>query len=157
MVETKKEIKPFLPALLEELNQISLADCPEPESEVEEGDKVIGEATDEMKRIFGLAQKYDQDMDQIMEKSKPEFEKLIKNSKKGGESVLELIKETRKKLHPLAHKREFLMKLFWASIAETYGLWGNSKGIRKGWKVVNEGEHDDEGMAGFGMAILHLG
>ena len=110
----------YIKELSEELGSITPEQLAEPDGEFEPDDSAIGEASDEIKRIYTLKQN-------TAELGIIGYSKELR------------LQECKKldELKRLARKVEILDNLLWVSINKEFNLWGKSSvGIRKGFIIV---------------------
>ena len=109
----------FLPKELDEIKEFI-----DPPMEVESDDIVVGDATDEMKRLYTLSCKYEEIFTRMAVEAR--------YAKNENEQI-----KARKKMTEANQKRETLLEIFWICIKDYFELWGkNSVGIRKGYKII---------------------
>lgn len=134
---------PFFGKLMEELNAIDPAKYDLPEAEVKEGEDVLGEATEESKKLWTLKEQYLKRHNDLAH----EFDTIASDSEK------DAVKEDY--LKRLAHLRfmvDLLAELFWASIKDSLNImWNRKIGVRVGWKIVDVPE---ETSPGHGIVIV---
>ncbi|MEK7066975.1 MAG: hypothetical protein AAB949_01210 [Patescibacteria group bacterium] len=115
----------WLKMLAMELSSIDTKEYYEPEDEVDSKfDAVAGEASDEIKRIYMLA-----------EKLREAGARYIVDARFSRDNQLRT--DAQKKAYELKQKTEVLMQIIWITLKDDFDLWDKySIGIRKGWKVV---------------------
>lgn len=113
----------YLDRIRAEIDSMAVKGVAEPGFEVGPTDHVVGEVSDDLKKVLRLIRN--------------EYEEAVNLSEQAQTTLVE--EQTRILLAraAMAHrKHEFLMELLWLSLQEEFGLWGKNVGIRKGWKVV---------------------
>ncbi|MBI3956755.1 MAG: hypothetical protein HY340_02090 [Candidatus Kerfeldbacteria bacterium] len=114
----------WIQSLQAELDKVDLQGVIEPQGEIEERDHVVGQANDDLKRLYGL----------MMRWSKASLESVVAAQFAPNR---ELREHYTNQATMLGKKSEVLTEIFWITIKETFDLWQKpSVGIRKGWKVV---------------------
>lgn len=115
--EIKAELDEFTPEFLGSF---------EPQIEAEKGERVVGELTDDLKKLFSLMARY-------RIKGRRAFVAFIHGVFKEGvayeENLLEYV--------VLSEKARVLKEIFHISINNAFNLWQKPAfGVRKSWKVV---------------------
>ena len=115
----------WLKILPMELANIDAKELVEPGEEVDpRSDVVVGEASDDLKRIYTLTEK--------LQEAGVRYSVDARFSKDNN-----LRSDAEKKVYELQDKFETLMRIFWITLRDDFNLWGkDSVGIRKGWKVT---------------------
>ena len=115
----------WLKILPMELANIDAKELVEPGEEVDpRSDVVVGEASDDLKRIYTLTEK--------LQEAGVRYSVDARFSKDNN-----LRSDAEKKVYELHDKLEALMRIFWITLKDDFNLWGkDSVGIRKGWKVT---------------------
>ena len=115
----------WLKILPMELANIDAKELVEPGEEVDpRSDVVVGEASDDLKRIYTLTEK--------LQEAGVRYSVDARFSKDNN-----LRSDAGKKVYELHDKLEALMRIFWITLKDDFNLWGkDSVGIRKGWKVT---------------------
>ena len=115
----------WLKILPMELENIDAKELDEPGEEVDpRSDVVVGEASDDLKRIYTLTEK--------LQEAGVRYSVDARFSKDNN-----LRSDAEKKVYELHDKLEALMRIFWITLKDDFNLWGkDSVGIRKGWKVT---------------------
>ena len=115
----------WLKILPMELSNIDAKELVEPGEEVDpRSDVVVGEASDDLKRIYTLTEK--------LQEAGVRYSVDARFSKDNN-----LRSDAEKKVYELHDKLEALMRIFWITLKDDFNLWGkDSVGIRKGWKVT---------------------
>ena len=109
----------FLPKELDEIKEFI-----DPTVEIESNDIVVGDATNEMKRLYTLSRKYEEIFTRMAVEAR-----YAKNENEQIKAI--------KKATEANQKRETLLEIFWICIKDYFELWGkNSVGIRKGYKII---------------------
>jgi hypothetical protein len=111
----------FLPMELREIDEVI-----EPRGEISPGEKVIGEMTEDLKKLFTAW---------MLAKKRSEEFKL--EAKIGTSDPEEAITNG----YMWFARGDILQRMFWASVSDEFGLWKNAlqdytTGVRKGFKVV---------------------
>jgi hypothetical protein len=121
------------------LDALDMKDIIQPNNEVQEGDNVVGEADDDLKKIYGYAMMMKRTGMQIMVSIHFESDKSSTGYQQSIERMLEY-----------KGKHEALMSIFWVALKDKYNLWSkDSVGVRKGWKVVWHKNDDDNEIRDF--------
>ncbi|MBI4149273.1 hypothetical protein HY491_02400 [Candidatus Woesearchaeota archaeon] len=116
----------WLDVITTELSSIEPGAVAEPESELKQGDIVVGDVPDDLKQFFGLSKRW-------MMKAEQEEDVATAQRASNPEQTNQHIEEATK----LWKKAKTLREIFWISIKDAFSLWGKeSIGVRKGWKVV---------------------
>ena len=115
----------WLKILPMELENIDAKELDEPGEEVDpRSDVVVGEASDDLKRIYTLVNK--------LQEAAARYSIDARFSKDN-----RLRSDAEKKTYELKRKIETLMEIFWITLKDDFDLWDkDSVGIRKGWKVT---------------------
>lgn len=114
----------WLKILAMELSGLGPNEIIEPETEVDKSDVVVGEASDDLKRIYTLAEK--------LREAGARYTVDARFSKDN-----RLRADLQRKVYELSQKVETLMQIFWITLKDDFNLWDkNSIGVRKGWKVA---------------------
>jgi len=113
----------WLKFLLIELSEIKMEDFIEPSGDIGPADREVGQMTEDQKKIFTLVQKN--------ERAAAEY--LINGRYAQNDNVRN---EALKKASELKQKSDTLREIMWISIKDEFGLWAESIGVRKGFKVV---------------------
>lgn len=96
----------------------------EPEENVVKSDCVIGEASEDLKRIYTFA-----------EKLRETGARYVIDARFSKNTQFRI--ESKKKLCEIQAKIEAVMAIFWITLRDNFDLWDKEGvGIRKGWKVV---------------------
>lgn len=120
----------WLDSLLMEINNISLEGAPEPQTELSEEDHVVGEATEEMKRLYAAAQNWERQAAEayVAARYEPDDEKKRQHAVYAAS---------------MANKSSVTMDIFWIEATDAFDLWGKiGIGIRKGWQIVWQDRSD---------------
>ncbi len=119
--EIRAELDGFAPESLESF---------EPQTEAGKGEHVVGELTDDLKKLLSLVVRY-------RIKGREAFAVLIHSAFKEGAAY----EENLLKYVVLSEKARVLKEIFNISINSAFNLWQKPTfGVRKGWKVVWVGE-----------------
>lgn len=102
---------------------------PEPDDPVADGEKVIGEVPENLRKFRGYYVHYLGD--QMMKKA-AEHEKAHEDPAHDPRSCEKFSEE----ISEIKENRDLLSKIFWRSLRECMGITAGSIGLRKGWKVV---------------------
>lgn len=106
--------------------------APEPQEDVDpEIDEVVGELTDDMKQLLGVAAYFNEKAMSVTKTLPP---KATADD------------ETRAlaKINLLTDKEDLVMSIFWNSVREAFDLWNvKAMAIRKGWRVVKTKQKAD--------------
>lgn len=114
----------WLKILSMELSGLGLHEIIEPQTEVDKSDIVAGEASDDLKRIYTLAEK--------LREAGARYTVDARFSKDN-----RLRADLQRKVYELSQKVETLTQIFWITLKDDFNLWDkNSIGVRKGWKVT---------------------
>jgi|SRR3989344_2526532 len=114
--------KIWIESLPKELDEIK--EFIDPTVEIESNDIVVGDATNEMKRLYTLSRKYEEIFTRMAVEAR-----YAKNENEQIKAI--------KKATEANQKRETLLEIFWICIKDYFELWGkNSVGIRKGYKII---------------------
>ena len=115
----------WLKMLAMELSSIDIKEIIEPNEEVDPRlDVVVGEASDDLKRIYTLVNK--------LQEAGARYSIDARFSRDNS-----LRADAKKKMQELKDKIETLMKIFWIVLKDDFDLWDKDiVGIRKGWKVT---------------------
>src|SRR3989344_3670549 len=115
----------WLKILPMELSSIDAKEFIEPDEKIDQrADVVVGEASDDLKRIYTLVNK--------LQEVGARYSIDARFSKDN-----RLRSDAGKKAYELAKKIEVLMEIFWIALKDDFDLWDkDSVGIRKGWKVT---------------------
>lgn len=113
---------PFLKWLNEQLNAVQ--DFWEPDSVLEEGDEVIGEMDEDLRRLFTVYRSYRERLLAHIEALEKEYT-----------SPIDLPEEERNELELMDERDDRLHDLFWQEVFETVGVH-KPVGVRKGFLIV---------------------
>lgn len=108
----------------------------EPDDDVAENEKVLGEVPEDLKKAMG----YFNHLAGQAEKMFAEHRRAHRDPKHDTKSCEKFSRE----ISEIAEKAEFLHKIFWKSLRASLKISANSIGLRKGWKVVECQEEDSE-------------
>ena len=119
----------WLDTLKMEAENLSHEELIEPQSELEDGEYVVGALDSEaLKKYFTLAMRWNRDSQELVTWA------AKANDPNSRDEDIALAAELRR-------KSEVLFDIFWTSLKDMYGLWGwDAVGIRRGWKVVYKKE-----------------
>lgn len=123
----------------------------EPEQEVEEGEKVIGEMNDLEKGCFTFLSEKSKEHEEISEKG---LELLLCSDEEEVKKQMEELKYRHQKIHKAMNVARSIM---WASIEDRFSTSEGSTctGVRKGFKIVEIFEDETHSISG--MVIPGLG
>lgn len=95
----------------------------EPTGDVQPKETIIGEATEEIKKLYTMWQSVEKSA--ALEMLKYRYDGLVTDEQKG-------------KIIELKARASIVESLFWLAVNEEYNLWPHdaTSGIRKGWHVV---------------------
>jgi hypothetical protein len=129
--------------LLKELDSVKKMD--DPENEIGPKDKVIGDMTEDQKKLHTLSINLKK---QAMEKrykttfslggnEKENFEKFVETFLRAAlQMEMKEEKEVLEKFAELMEKADIIREIMWMDIKDHFHLWSHNIGIRKGFKVV---------------------
>ena len=107
-----------------ELGAIGPADLMAPVAEIEENEKLVGEANLELKKLFTLWRSWERTATEIALRGR--YAKTEEEMREALSAASVLYK-----------KSELIRDIFWASVREAFGLWDKDVvGIRQGWKIA---------------------
>jgi hypothetical protein len=115
----------FIADLMNEIVEIE-GDLFPPKGKVRENEKVVGEATEYMKKLWALGQVTMRELDNY--KLDHKYNCPDEDAECG---------DFQAKCQRLNAKKELLVDLFYSSARENCGAWAESSvGLREGWKIV---------------------
>jgi len=107
-----------------ELAQLEESDLFCPIAEVQDGDHVVGDASEELKRLYTLGMR--------KQRASEELQLKARYSSSSAEAQLLLAEASE-----CAVKSETVQALFWIALNDEFGLWDKrGTGLRADWKVV---------------------
>ena len=117
-----------MPTLLDmvriELENMDFKHAIEPNREVGPKDHKVGKADPEVRKLYSLGMQWDKAAHETMLAAR-----YLSDKTKQQEAIA--------KAEELHEKSEILLNIFWASLKDSFSLWGKPKiGIRTGWYVV---------------------
>ncbi len=137
----------FLQGLSNEINGVTDIIAPEKAGEKLEEERIVGEADDEMKKIYSLHSKMVQEINTLKTEhglfhKKMDLPGLLRDALRdekgdGLERVSEECKKFKSKLEPLEEKADILEQLFWATAHNIVGTEHGALAIREDWKIVS--------------------
>ena len=115
---------PWLDVLRMELDALVGPDFAEPRLEVSTDDHIVGEASDELRRLYNLRERY------LKRCTEEEVRSRFARTNDEAREAIDLAKEYRS-------RAKMADAIFWAALKDNYSLWQKpTVGIRQGWKVV---------------------
>ena len=119
-----------------QLEKLKIKELIRPQFDVCECDHVVGQASDELKKLFGLSM--------ILKKRVRELAIQMDYS-----NSVEEKKKLEIEIMALAQKSEMLERIFWVQVRDEFELWDKScVGIRRGWEIVWD-EHSHPSLPDF--------
>lgn len=113
----------YLDRIRAEIDSMAVKGVVEPGFEVGPSDHIVGEVSDDLKKVLRLIRN--------------EYEEALNLSEQAQTTLIEEQSQILLARAAMAQRKsEFLTELFHLSLQEEFGLWGKLVGIRKGWKVV---------------------
>lgn len=124
----------FLDELVNQLKDVNLRAVKPPEDEVETGEKVIGEASDEVRCLWGLRTTLGKRMKPILK----ELTALVKAAAEEFDPMPPRARELMQEIETIMARIEPINELMWSSIclAHPKDTFMKTVGLREGWKVV---------------------
>lgn len=114
----------WLEVLRVELGAIDNDDLIEPSGDPESGEKIVGELSLELRKIYTRSQKAEAEVMRFTADAR-----CAKNDKARDQAL--------EKANELQNKADVLMRIMWIGIRDEFNLWAaGTVGLRKGWKVV---------------------
>lgn len=115
----------FLRALFEEVEHFDSSLFPPLSAPVKNGEKVIGECPEYLRKFYALAQMFSREKDRLAVENK--------YTPKGAPGEAEILRQ----LYELNTKEDLLREILWAALrAELNSFEEQSIGLREDWKVV---------------------
>jgi len=131
----------FIDTILQELSEIGEEDLIDPRDEIEEGACVIGELDLNLRKLYTLTYRYAK----AAAEAKTEAMGIALILKTLGGELKEEAQEKIRKAAELVDKTSILREILWASINDSFDLWGEeSTSIREGWKIVQCKEESED-------------
>ena len=123
----------FLKSLLDEVEAIQLDGQNGPEAAPEEGDKIVGVMSDDLKRLFLLREEYGKKVDAF---NKKVFARLAEVGDFRNIAPEEN-REHQQKKELLSNKIELVDVIFWSAVKHEFPtVIGHNIAVRQGWQVV---------------------
>mgnify|MGYP005820954337 CR=1 FL=1 len=135
----------WLKSLPLEISMVEVSNTLVPKQEVGPQDHVLGEVSEDLKRLFALRTSVVKQGAQLM----------VDANFGGSEGMSK--EDIHRKMIELKNKGEVLNRLFWVGIYEQFNCWEHSSiGVRNGWLAVWTDDDDDDGgdMPGFLKKLL---
>lgn len=125
----------FLKALMEEMGATEII-APRKDEEELQQEKIIGEADEEMKKIYSLHSKTVEKLE-ALKKEHSEYHASNFLISDVGEKPEEC-KKYHKEVEILEEKLEILGRLFWASVKSKFDCWTEDAiSVKQDWKIVS--------------------
>ena len=134
------EKKLWIIEVVEGLQSIPLEECEDPDGKLEEGDNIVGEMSDGLRRMYTYMTRFGSWM-------KKEAEKFDVSGRKP--KTLADLDDAIQKVSDMANRYKLISEIFWECVREEFSELRSRRsiGVRRGNKVVWSEEKTEEMMA----------